>query len=261
MRVWIDGRNGARDHRIRLRFATDLAGASTLADAAFHPVRRESLAISPDDARMEHVVPTAPLHRYVSRYGAGGGATMFSDGLAEYESLDDGAVAVTLVRAVGALSRRDLPERPGHAGWPSDTALAQCIGPFSARFAVALHGVDSAAQRDAIERMADDVLLPLAGSTLRSNLSAPGVAGGLELEGDGLAFSAAMPARRAGWIALRCVNRREEAVRGIWRLARDVAEAQLARLDETPLGALEPRGGSISFVAAPRAIVTVLARV
>ena len=40
--------------------------------------------------------------------------------------------------------------------------------------------------------LADDVLLPLTGRTLRSNLAAPVVAGGLALEGEGLAFSAAM---------------------------------------------------------------------
>jgi alpha-mannosidase len=260
LRVHIDGRNDACDHRLRVRFATGLEGATTVADAAFRPVRRERLEIADADARMEHVVPTAPLHRYVSRYSANAGATIYSDGLAEYESFDDGAVAVTLVRAVGALSRHDLPERPGHAGWPADTPLAQSIGPYSARFAIALHGPDSAAQRDGVERIADDVLLPLVGETLRSNLEAPHVVGGLELDGDGLAFSAAMPARAAGWIVLRCVNRRDVAVQGAWRIARGVAEAHLARLDETLLEPLDVKDGTIRFTAPPNAIVTVLAR-
>ena len=49
------------------------------------------------------------------------------------------------------------------------------------------------ALNDAIERMADDVLLPLAGRTLRSNLGDARTVGGLELVGAGLAFSCAMP--------------------------------------------------------------------
>jgi len=260
VRIGVHGRNDARDHRLRLRVATGLASATSIADAAFLPVQRDPVSISDADARMEHVVPTAPLHRYVSRYGSGAGATLFSDGLAEYESLADGSIAVTLLRAVGALSRHDLPERPGHAGWPAHTPLAQSLGAYSARFALALHGADSDAQRARVESMADDVLLPLVGETLRSNLEDPRVSGGLALDGEGLAFSGAMPAREAGWIVLRCVNHRSVEVHGEWRLSRELSEAHRARLDETPLAALEVSRGVIRFVAAPREIVTIVAK-
>jgi hypothetical protein len=162
---------------------------------------------------------------------------------------------------VGALSRHDLMERPGHAGWPADVPLAQSLGAFSAELAIALHGVDSPEQRDSVERIADDVLLPLTGETLRSNLEKPHVAGGLELIGDGLLFSAAMPARQQGWTALRCVNRRDHRVAGEWRLASVVAEAHVARLDESLVAPLTTSAGTIPFVAEPRAIVTIVARV
>jgi alpha-mannosidase len=260
VRIRIDGFNAAPDHRLRLRVGTGLQDASTLADAAFHLVERRTLTLSDAEAEMEHVVPTAPLHRYVSRYASDAGATVYSDGLAEYEALDDGAVAVTLIRAVGALSCHDLPERPGHAGWPADTPLAQSIGPYRAELALAPHGPDTPAQRHEVECLADDVLLPLTGSTLRSNLGAPAVVGGLALEGEGLSFSAAMPARESGWIVLRCVNRFDSVVSGCWRAQQPIAEAKLARLDETPLQAIEVEGDAVPFTAAPHAIVTVLAR-
>jgi alpha-mannosidase len=260
VRVRLRGHNASPDHRLRLRVATGLPDAATIADAAFHPVSRGALELPAEDAAMEQAVPTAPLQRYVTRFGSSAGATLFSDGLAEYESLADGAVAVTLVRAVGALSRVDLAERPGHAGWPAETPLAQSLGPYEAELALALHGPDSPGQRDAIERVADDVLLPLAGATLRSNLGEARVAGGLELTGDGLAFSAAMPAREPGWIVLRCVNRRAAAVRGTWRTRSAIGEARLARLDETALAALDVDPHALSFDAPPHAIVTVLAR-
>jgi hypothetical protein len=260
LRILVTGDNRTGDHRLRLRIATGLAGAGTLADAAFHPVARVPLVVSGDDARTEQVVATAPLHRWVARFTADLGATLFSDGLAEYESMDDGSVAVTLLRAVGELSRSDLPERPGHAGWPSATPAAQSPGPFAASFALALHGPDSPETRDQIESLADDVLLPIAGETLRSNLAEPHSTGGLELTGDGLAFSSASPAQRDGWIALRCVNRRSAAVHGRWRVGRHVTEAMLARLDETPLGPLTVDGDSVDFQAGPCEIVTVLLR-
>jgi mannosylglycerate hydrolase len=260
LRITVQGANRAIDHRLRVRIATGIANATTLADAAFHPVLRAPLAISEADARMEHVVHTAPLHRWVARFGTTAGATVFSDGMAEYESLAGGGVAITLLRAVGELSRHDLPERPGHAGWPAPTPGAQSPGPFVARFALALHGPDSSDQRDAIERLADDVLLPITGETLRSNLGAPTRRDGLELDGEGLAFSAAAPAQRDGWIMLRCVNRRETRSRGRWTLNRTVREAVRARLDETPLGALDASGRTVSFDADPGEIVTILLR-
>ncbi|HEX7979277.1 MAG TPA: hypothetical protein VF461_11790 [Gemmatimonadaceae bacterium] len=260
VRVRVQGFNGTPNHRLRMRVATGVAAGETIADAAFRPVVRTPLELSPTEQLMEHVVPTAPLHRWVARFTDTTGATVFSDGLAECESRADGAVAVTLVRAVGALSRVDLPERPGHAGWPADTPLAQSLGPFGAELALALHGPATPEQLDAIEQMADDVLLPLAGETLRSNLLEPLSAGGLELEGEGLAFSAALPAREDGWVVLRCVNRRDGSVAGAWRTTRAVAEASLARLDETRISPLAVGDRVIEFEAPPHAIVTVLAR-
>jgi mannosylglycerate hydrolase len=260
LRIRVEGENRAKDHRLRLRFMTELADATTMADATFHPVVRTPLKLSDDEQRMEYVIASAPLHRWVARFTANAGATIFSDGLAEYESYDDGSVAVTLVRAVGALSRPDLPERPGNAGWPADTPAAQSLGPFSAEFAVALHGPDSPVVRDSIEQLADDVLLPIRGQTLRSNLLEPREVGGIELSGDGLVFSSAKPAQRAGWIALRCVNRRDVSVQGTWAFGRTVVEAVGARLDETPEGMVSLKARSVTFEAAPKEIVTVLVR-
>ncbi|HKP15149.1 MAG TPA: glycoside hydrolase family 38 C-terminal domain-containing protein, partial [Gemmatimonadaceae bacterium] len=260
VRIRVDGFNASTDHRLSVRVATGLRDARTIADAAFHLAERRPLELAPEEAAMEHYVPTAPLHRYVSRYSAEAGATVYSDGLAEYEALDDGTVAVTLVRAVGALSRHDLPERPGHAGWPAETPLAQSIGPLQAELALAPHGPDTPSQRHEVECIADDVLLPLTGRTLRSNLAAPTTAGGLTLEGEGLAFSAAMPAREQGWIVLRCVNRFDTEVIGRWRAQRSIAEAKLARLDETPLASITVQSDAVEFTAPPRAIVTLLVR-
>ncbi len=260
LRIAVSGENHTGDHRLRLCVATGLAGATTVADAAFHPVVRAPLEIGAEEMAMEQVVKTAPLHRWISRFADSQGATIFSDGLAEYESFDDGSVAVTLLRAVGVLSRSDLAERPGHAGWPADTPEAQSLGPFAARFALALHGPDGPATRDRIEALADDVLLPIVGETLRSNLGDPQTIGGIELSGDGLAFSAAMPAEQPGWIVLRCVNRREIPVHGQWTLGRPIAEAMRARLDETTIGPLTVDGATIDFRAEAREIVTIRAR-
>ncbi len=263
LRVRVLGVNRSENHRLRLVVRTGVASdldSSVWADSAFGPIRRGAIDVPLNDVLAEQPPSTAPLHRYVSRFNREAGCTLFSDGLAEYEARDDGSLVVTLLRAVGELSRNDLPERPGHAGWPAHTPLAQCLGPFKAKLAVMLHGPRDAATVDAIERAADDVLLPLRGSTLRSALTVPDRLDGVELEGEGLACSAVKESDDGDWMVLRCVNLLDSVVRGRWRLPFEVADAYYARLDEAQLSKLELTDSAAAFDAPPRGIVTLLVR-
>jgi alpha-mannosidase len=260
LRIRLRGENRAENHRLRLRVRGDVPSDVAWADAAFGPVRREPIVVDASDTVQEMPPRTAPLHRYVSLFNENAGFTLFSDGLAEYEATPDGSVYVTLLRAVGELSRNDLPERPGHAGWPVSTPLAQCLGPFETELAVMLHGSRLPATIDAIERAADDVLLPLVGSTLRSSLGSPAAVDGVELVGTGLAFSAIKDSEDGSWMVLRCVNLRDEEVEGRWRLPFPVREARLARLDETVIQEQTFEKSEVPFIAPRRGIVTILVR-
>ncbi len=260
LRVGVDGENGAADHRLRLRLNTGVDGASVFADAAFGPVERVPLRLPAEEQMVEAAPPTAPLHRYVSLFNAARGATVFSDGLAEYEADDAGAVRVTLVRAVGELSRADLPERPGHAGWPAPTPEAQCLGPFGAELALLLHGPRDAAVIARVERAAEDVLTPITGHTMRALLAAPPELAGLSLDGEGLAFSCAKESEDGVWLVLRCVNLLDRVVRGRWVVGFAITEVRMSRLDETPGDAAPARGDAVEFAAPPRGVVTVLVR-
>jgi len=260
LRMVVDGINGAAGHRLRVRLRTGVVDGAVWADAAFGPVRRVPVVVSDDERRVEAPPPTAPLHRYVSLFGADRGVTVYSDGLAEYEAEPSGDVAVTLVRSVADLSRNDLPERPGHAGWPVPTPEAQMLGPFAAELAIFPHGARTAETIDAIERTADDVLLPLTGMTLRSAIADYPTTPGLELEGRGLAFSAAKESEDGEWLVLRCVNLTDDTVAGRWSFPFEVREGRLARLDETALSAVPISGRVLEFSAAPHAVVTHLVR-
>ena len=260
VRVAVSGRNRRRDHRLRLGFRTNITNGDVWADAAFGPVRRVALRLPDEDMRDEVPPPTAPLHRYVSVFDAGRGATIFSDGLAEYEATQRGDVLLTLVRAVGALSRNNLPERPGHAGWPAPTPKAQSIGNFAANFALLLHGPRNAESVDAVERAADDALLPLEGRTLRGSGKGSLESLGVELLGTGLAFSTLKESDNGEWLVARCVNLLDSAVSGSWRFGVPIREAYIARLDETMAESLAIAGDTVSFRAAARAVSTVLVR-
>ena len=269
VRVW--GDNQSRDHRLRVVFRTGLEGSEVWADAAFGPVRRTPIARPASSA--ERPPATAPLARYVTLAAPQLGVTLYSDGLAEYEATAAGDIAVTLLRAVGELSRNDLPERPGHAGWPAATPEAQSMGRFDARFALCPHHRRDEATIAMVEQLADDVLLPLVGSTLRSALAVPQPTRGVELGMAGqaedgvtgedpcrLAFSACTESGDGDWLVLRCVNLTDRSLSGSWRLGFPVTEARLARLDEKPLSALPVDGREVRFEASPREVVTVLAR-
>ena len=263
VRVW--GENRCRDHRLRVVFRSGIADAEVWADAAFGVVRRTAVVAPPGSA--ESAPPTAPLARYVTLSGEGRGATLYSDGLAEYEASRPGEIAVTLFRAVGELSRNDLPERPGHAGWPAPTPEAQSAGAFEASFAFMPHGERETQSIALVERVADDVHLPLDGCTLRSALAVPPADVGVELiveegesrELDGcLAFSACKPTEDGRGLLLRCVNLTERTIVARWRLGASISAAFLARLDETPVASIGVEGNTIPFHAAPRAVVSVL---
>jgi mannosylglycerate hydrolase len=260
VRIRIGGENTARDHRLRIGFATGLSGAEVWADAAFGPVRRLPDAPTSSGDPVEVRLSTAPLHRYVSLFSGDRGVTLISDGLAEYEVDTEGTLWVTLVRSVGELSRSDIPERPGHAGWPAATPDAQSIGPFEARFAILGHGGRTAETIHLIESTADDVLVPLTGVTRRHAIAPPHAVSGIELQGDGLAVSAIKQSESGDAVVLRCVNLLDVPVAGAWVLPRPVAGAWRARLDETLTAPLDAVGPRVEFSAGPREIVTVIAR-
>ena len=88
-----------------------------------------------------------PLISMVDAGDAANGATVIGKGLMEYEIVsgttadNEHGIAMTLIRAVGDLSRNDLATRPsGHAGPPVATPGAQCLGLQRFELAFEPHG-------------------------------------------------------------------------------------------------------------------------
>lgn len=268
MRGW----NGRHDHRLQFRWHTDVGEGNeqvnVLADAAFGPVDR-----STRPAPIGHAIPpespasTMPLHRWLSVYAADRGATVISDGLAEGE-VGDGWIGVTLVRAIGELSRPSLPERPGHAGWPCPIPRAQSRGRFLARLGLVMHGPQDERSLVHIEGISDALLVPLVGESHRDRTVRPQQLVGPELRGDGLIASALRLDDATGHVTLRAVNITERPVRGAWRLPAGRFAWRQTRLDGTPglhldhvwVPVASDANGDVHFDAAPREIVTIQLR-
>jgi hypothetical protein len=259
LRLEIEGDNRRIDHRLRIAFPLGARPRRQVADGQYGPVERTPGPKKPSPPGVEQPAPTAPMQRYVSAAIEARGLTVFADGLPEYELQPDGMLLITLLRAFSQMSREDMPERPGHAGWPTPTPDAQCLGPFRARLAVFPH---SERQLDAlvgIEGAAEAFHAPPLSAMRRALLAIPQPVRGPELVGPGLVFSAMKPAERGRGVVLRSYNATARPVSGAWRIPWPVRSAELARLDETPVAELGVgAGGTIAFEAPPRAIVTVL---
>ncbi len=259
--IEFEGDNRRADHRLRAAFPLGRAARREVADALFGPVERRSRARTSMPRGVEQPAPTAPMGRYVAVAGGARGLTVLAAGLPEYELRRDGTLLVTLLRAFGQMSRQDMPERPGHAGWPTPTPDAQCLGPFRARLGVHLHAARALDDLAGVERAAERFHAPPLAAMRRALLEVPRPAPGPELHGEGLVFSAMKPAEAGRGIVLRCYNARATPVAGSWRLPFRARSAELARLDETPLAPLElTADGRVPFEAGPRAVVTVLLR-
>jgi hypothetical protein len=273
LRCRVTGINRRRNHRLRLVWGTALTPDAVVADAAFGPVRRDP-PTPPTHAR-EAVPDGMPLHRWISVASGGLGAALLSDGLAE-AVVAPGRLGVTLVRAVGELSRARLPERPGHAGWPAATSAAQVQGRFAAQVALWLHGPHGDALWAALSRHADDLLLPLVGTPWRDPLppwarEGDAALAGPRLLGDGLEASTVTLTDDAAAVVLRAVNLTERPVYGAWALPDPAAQAPEpdqagwwvvpCRMDGTPEGPAIPlRNGRVPLEVPPRGIVTVQLR-
>ncbi|HYC33190.1 MAG TPA: hypothetical protein VEB59_12950 [Gemmatimonadales bacterium] len=260
VRCTIELDNRRRDHRLRLRVRGAAPGEATLSGAPFGAVRRSLVRrVSPGGA--ETPVPTAPAHRWVAG-GADGGIALLAPGFFEYEHTSEGDLLFTILRAVGQLSRADLPTRPGHAAWPTPSPLAQAPGPDRLQIALLACGPAPGGRPAELAEAWEDVFLPLRPVWLRQATRLAVPSGSLTLEGRDLVLSAVKPAAEGDGIVLRCCNTSAEVVEGAWRLPFAAGRAWRVRADEREPEALvlDDGGRTVRFRAGPRAIVSVLLR-
>jgi 2-O-(6-phospho-alpha-D-mannosyl)-D-glycerate hydrolase len=252
--------NRASDHRLRVRAPTGLQRGSAVAGAQFGFIERAPLDGNRPKYPRETPVLTAPAHRYVARAVRSRGLALLAPGFFEYELDRRGDLLLTLLRAVGQLSRGDLPTRRGHAGWPVETPAAQCQGMERVQLALAPVTQSQLERGSPLAELWEDVFLPVQGVWLRqaSPLSLEPI--DLHLEGDGLVFSGLKPAERGSGMVLRCYNATGRPAVGAWHFGTPVSGAQRARADEHPLHEIRlgEAGRIVPFHADPHEIVTIM---
>ncbi|OLC03534.1 MAG: hypothetical protein AUH46_05390 [Gemmatimonadetes bacterium 13_1_40CM_70_15] len=266
VRCLLEVDNRAPDHRLRARLPTALGGGSpALAGAAFGTVRRPPVSVDPADFPLETPVATAPAHRFVAVAQGRRGLALLAPGFFEYEWTSGGDLVVTLLRAVGELSRGDLPTRPGHAGWPTSTPQAQCLGGHRIELGLVTVQEEELVHGHVVLAHWEDAFVPVSGHWIRDAGPLTPAPVDIALEGAGLMLSAVKPAHAGGsgaggGLVLRCYNATDGKAAGAWRFGEGVKSAHRVRADERDSVALvlENRGRTVRFVAEPREIVTIL---
>ena len=232
--------NAARDHRLRVLCDTGTRALTHVAGAAFGWLDRTT-RVSGRSGWIEQPTAERCVHDLVAIDGA---LAIGVDGLREYAVLHDGrTIAITLLRAVGWLSRGDMPERKGHAGPALETPSAQCIGERTYRYCVV--------------PLAGDMTLALAGREIREFLTPARVVRGagpvaslLALERDSPLQASALRSGQDGALVLRVFNPRPTEETATLRFARPVADARSVDLREGDAG-LGNTGFDVIRTAAP----------
>ncbi|MFX0092309.1 MAG: glycoside hydrolase family 38 C-terminal domain-containing protein [Candidatus Hodarchaeota archaeon] len=109
--------NTAKDHRLRICFDLPLKSSHTLTSTHFGVIKRTSDPVS-DGTYVEAPSGIQAQKRFIRVEDKEKpiAVTLMNKGLPEVELVNNFRLALTLIRAVGYLSRSDYPERPMHAG-------------------------------------------------------------------------------------------------------------------------------------------------
>jgi alpha-mannosidase len=221
VRVRTEFDNQCDDHRLRVHFPLPATVHGSDAECAFAVVPR---GLTAEGGELEYGLPTFVSRRFVDASDGVVGLALLHDGLLEYEVVAEGTeLALTLMRAVGYLSRSEPSLRPNPAGPVDPVRGAQMRGPNVCDYAVLPHRgdwrtADLYAEADAflvpLERARASVAtsrgLPATGTALEVNGAEVSAvtrdAGGLVVrvfrtapdEGDVSVTRAGLPAR--GWV-------------------------------------------------------------
>ncbi len=248
--------NRACDHRLRVHFDTPIQTAVSCAEGHFDVVIRPVALPAHSADWPEQPVATHPQRSFVDVSDGQRGLMVVNCGLPEYEVLpnpDGVAVALTLLRCVGWLSRDDLACRRDHAGPGLPTPEAQCLGRYAFAYALIPHRGDW----QSVYAQAHAFNVPLRAVTVSSSGGAlPPSLSFIRAEPSTFVLSAIKQAEEGDGIVVRGYNIGAEACQVVLRLSRPARRAVRTNLNEEAREELAVEDGAVRFTARAKEIVT-----
>jgi mannosylglycerate hydrolase len=256
--------NRAFDRRLRALFPLGTNAGVSHAEGQFAIAHRPLVAGEGGNGWPELPVPEMPQGAWVSVDDGVRGLTVANRGLPEYALLPDGrgTLAITLLRAVGWLSRDDTQVRVGGAGPQIPVPDAQCQGPVFAEYSIVPHGGDWL--YSAAYRVAESYSAPFYGTEAGIHQGdLPLAWSSLRLEGDHtFQMSACKKAEASDDLIIRLWNVAGAPTEARLTAGRPIVFARRVNLAEEPIpgGELPITDGALLLHAASAEIVTVAVR-
>lgn len=263
--------NKADDHRLRFELPIDSTATHWTADQHWSALTRPigpELGELPAGPALEAESGVAPVHSWASTGTGANAVALLTRGLPEmqaYTARGASVLAVTLLRAVGWMSRFDLRTRTTGAGPMLPVPEAQCHGILTAHLSI-IYGTRAEAGLLQLPRAAALRRVPLEAFPLRPGCTAPG----LQSEpGDtpnvtGALVSAWKPVDETtsgGGSVLRISNPTPQTVTATVILPTLVGTVERARIDETVLATLPiAPGNRLTVELGPFGLETLILR-
>lgn len=255
--------NTARDHRLRALFYADVPVETCHVQGHFDVVERR-LDLPEAEGWAQTPQPTKCTKGFVDVSDGERGLGVVVFGLPEYEvkrEQERTAIAITLLRSVGWLSRDDYPTRPANAGPKLPTPEAQCLGRYTFRYAVVPHSgnwleADMWHHAEAMRAPMRVVDLPLPPADQETD--APGELSFIAVEPHTMVVTAVKKAERSEALVVRLLNIADEEATARVTFHRPVARVYRANLNEEPQEEVSADGESVSVSARGKQLVTLL---
>lgn len=247
--------NRSRDHRLRAAVNTPVAATESIHDTSFGILRRSLAPAEPKGT--EDISPTGPHRTFTAVESADFSAALISRGIYEAEVRAEtagSAILLTLIRAVGWLSRSDLATRRGGAGPELETPGAQELGEHRFEFAVATAS-HRLLEGGIVQRAAAYTAPPRMFSAPRA---AEALAGLISCDNPRVAFSTARPGTRAGSYCARVFSNSPGIEHAQFRFPNSMRArvVDLAGNAVKRAGMRRKRGGALELELRPFEIVT-----
>ncbi len=250
--------NTAEDHRLRVHLRSGVLADTMAADSAFGLQKRLAHLDGPRlpmKRYVEGISNEQPLHSLMAVGTASDGMVLLTRGLHAAEAIREQGqttLALTLLRAIGWLSRSDLRTRLGAVAPEVPVPDAQCLRALKAEFALAEYPESDSA----LMRMGQSYTAPLQAYQY-AEMPEPASRSYLTVEGDAVLTSLKPPQTGEGWVA-RLLNPSEQEVTVYLSPANQPQRALLLNLAEKPQAEFEMgEGGRIKVTLKPYQIATV----
>jgi mannosylglycerate hydrolase len=225
VRLRISFDNPCDDHRLRFHVPLAAAAQSSSAEGQFAVVER---SLEAEGGYGEVPLATFPAHGFVDA----GGIAVLLEHVLEYELIAGRELALTLLRAIGLVTRNDNPYRDDPAGPEIPIPQAQCRGAWSVSFGLYPH---AGSWTDAgVVAQLEHYRHPFLTAPGTGYADALSEERGLEVIGEGVVLSSLR--RRGDWLELRLACERAEPSTAL--IVGGFREARKVDLLGRPLGEL-----------------------